>query len=78
MTVKLRHLTPLLVAGAAATAIAVAPAASAGSNSPTCRQSGETSVCQKQGHASIYSSPENRTPPQPFGTGNGTPIWAIG
>jgi hypothetical protein len=78
MTVKLRRLMPLFIAGAAATAIAAAPAASAGSNEPTCRQSGETSVCQKQGHASIYTSPEDRGSQQPFGIGNGIPVWAIG
>jgi hypothetical protein len=45
---------PLLVAGAGAVAIAVAPLAEA---APTCTSTGLASVCQSDGNAQISASP---------------------
>lgn len=80
MSIKLRHLTPFLVAGAAATAIAVAPTAQAAQGSSTCRDNGTASVCEKTGHASIFSSPQNSGPNQPMrgGSLSQAQMWALG
>lgn len=81
MSIKLRHLTPFLVAGAAAAAIAAAPAAQASANdSPSCRDNGTASVCQKQGHASIHTSPQDSRVNQPmYGAGlSPAQMWALG
>lgn len=80
MSVKLRHLAPFIFAGAAA-AIAAAPAASAGiADTPTCRESGSVSVCQKQGHASISTSPQDRVGSPMSGPGQLSlaQLWALG
>jgi hypothetical protein len=47
-------ITPLLVAGASAVAIAVAPLADA---APTCTSSGAASLCQTQGNAQVVATP---------------------
>lgn len=56
-----RTLMSLVALGAAA-AIALAPPAGASSNPVDCRQTGGSTVCQKQGHASLRSEPTVRTP----------------
>lgn len=66
MRSKLRFLTPLLVAGAAAAAIAAAPSASANVNPTECNSKGAASHCQRSGHSSIHVSPPARAQ-QPFG-----------
>ncbi|MGY4710535.1 hypothetical protein ACXDF8_13415 [Mycolicibacterium sp. CBM1] len=77
----MRYLTPFLIAGAAAAAIAVAPAAQAATTgSQSCSDSGSTSVCQKPGHASIVTSPQD-TVGQTMGGPGGlslTQMWALG
>ncbi len=81
MSIKLRHLTSFLIAGAAATAIAAAPAASAATvGSPTCRDAGNASVCQKQGHASISAEPRNSGNQPLSGPGQLSlaQLWALG
>jgi hypothetical protein len=45
---------PLLVAGASATAIAVAPLAEA---APVCTSSGASSLCQSAGNAQVVATP---------------------
>ena len=84
MRIKLRHLaTPLIAAGAAAAAIAMAPSATAGVNTTTCNEKGTASVCQRQGHSSIHVDRPARAN-QSFGFGNfgsgpgQIPLWAIG
>jgi hypothetical protein len=47
-------LPPLLVAGASAVAIAVAPLAQA---APTCTDTGTASVCESAGNAQINATP---------------------
>lgn len=56
MAPRPRYFAPLLAAGAAAAAIAVAPSASA-INPPSCSDTGGAVVCQKPGHARISSTP---------------------
>lgn len=74
-----RMLTPLLIAGAAAAAIALAPAAAAAT--PDCTETGMTSICQRPGHSSIYTSPS--MPDQtgsigwPVGVGQVPPMLAM-
>lgn len=52
---KIRNfIPPLLVAGASAAAIAVAPLAEA---APTCTSSGLASVCQSDGNAQVSATP---------------------
>jgi hypothetical protein len=46
--------TPLLVAGASAVAIAVAPLAEA---APVCTSSGAASLCQTEGNAQVVATP---------------------
>jgi hypothetical protein len=46
--------TPLLIAGASAVAIAVAPLAEA---APTCTSTGLASVCESDGNAQISATP---------------------
>jgi hypothetical protein len=79
---KLSHLmAPLLVAGTAAATIALAPTASAASNSTSCRDKGGATVCQRDGHSSIRVDPPTRAN-QPFGFNFGfgpmNPLWALG
>ena len=80
MSIKLRHLTPFLLAGAAAAAIAAAPAAQASTpGSPACRDSGTASICQKQGHASISTSPRDSVSQPMSGPGlSQAQMWALG
>lgn len=81
MIIRFRHVAPLIAAGAAATAIAFAPPASAIANTTTCNDKGSASVCQRQGHSSIHTSPPPRAN-QPFGFRMGfgpmNPLWALG
>ena len=56
MALRLRYLAPLLAAGAATAAIAVAPSASA-IDPPSCTYTGAATMCQKPGHARIHSTP---------------------
>jgi hypothetical protein len=79
---KLSYLVaPLIVAGATAASIALAPSASAASNSTACRDKGSATVCQRQGHSSIRVDTPNRAG-QPFGFNFGfgpmNPLWALG
>ena len=79
MRVKLRQLVaPLVVAGAAAMAIAVAPAAQAANNMADCRDKGGASVCQRQGHSSIHVSPPPRGNQFQFGFGQMSLMWLLG
>lgn len=78
----LSHLVaPLIVAGAAAATIALAPNASAASNSTSCRNNGGATVCQRDGHSSIRTENPTRAN-QPFGFNFGfgpmNPVWALG
>ena len=68
MSIKLRHLTPFLIAGAAAAAIAAAPTASATVNPTKCNDKGAVSHCQLAGHTSIHVAPPARAE-QPFRLG---------
>jgi hypothetical protein len=47
-------IAPLLVAGASAVAIAVAPLAEA---APVCTSSGAASLCQSEGNAQVVATP---------------------
>lgn len=52
---RIRNFVPaLLVAGASAVAIAVAPLADA---APTCTSSGAASLCQTEGNAQVVATP---------------------
>lgn len=68
MSIKLRHITPVLIAGAAAAAIAAAPAASASAGPTKCSDKGVASHCQRAGHTSIHVAPKPRAE-QPFRLG---------
>jgi hypothetical protein len=61
---------PLLVAGASAVAIAVAPLAAA---APTCTSSGTASLCQTAGNAQVTATPPpvDYQPMYPFFGGYG-------
>ena len=52
MTIKLRHVLPLLTAGAAAAVIAAVPSAAA-TNPNACINTGRSTVCETSGHAEI-------------------------
>ena len=74
MSIKLRHLTPFLIAGAAAAAIAAAPTASASSAPAKCSDKGAASHCQRAGHSSIHVAPPARAEqPCPLGYTQLTP-----
>ena len=77
MTIKLRHLAPLVAAGAAALAVSLAPSAGASPNPMDCMDKGGATMCQKQGHARIHATPPVMSPQQAFGY-NGIPMWALG
>jgi hypothetical protein len=55
MSMKLRYITPLLAAGAAAVAIATAPTAFS-TNQQSCNGSGSGTVCVSPGNVPIKSS----------------------
>lgn len=79
MRLKLRQLVaPLVVAGATAVTIAVAPVAQAANNPPECRDKGGASLCQRQGHSSIHVSPPPRGNQFQFGFGQMSPMWLLG
>lgn len=80
MKIKLRHLAPLVAAGAAAATIAVAPPAGAIVNTTQCNDKGAASVCQRQGHSSIHTTPPRVNRPFGFQMGFGpmNPLWALG
>jgi hypothetical protein len=50
-------IAPLLAAGVAAVAIAVAPSASAAPNEPPCTDMGGSTQCQSTGNVQIYAAP---------------------
>ena len=77
MMLKLRHLAPVVAAGAAAVALSLAPSASAAPNPINCMQKGGATMCEKQGHARIHATPPATSPQQAFGF-NGIPLWALG
>ena len=56
MGLKLRYITPLLAAGAAAVAIAAAPTAFA-TDQQSCNGSGSGTVCLSPGNGPINTSP---------------------
>ena len=56
MAIMMKFIAPLLTAGAAAAAIAAAPAALAADHQ-TCNASGSGTVCQSPGNVQIKSSP---------------------
>jgi hypothetical protein len=56
MSMKLKYITPLLAAGAAAVAIAAAPTAFA-ADQQSCNGSGSGTVCQSPGNVQIKTSP---------------------
>ncbi|HPX36392.1 MAG TPA: hypothetical protein PLE49_06790 [Mycobacterium sp.] len=74
-----KFLAPLFVAGAAAAGIAFAPAAAAAP--ADCQESGQTSVCQRSGHTSIYVSPSDNQQGGgmgwPLGAGPVPPVFAM-
>lgn len=51
-----KFFTPVLLAGAAAAAIILAPTAGAAST-VDCDDSGPAAVCSRNGHAAIYATP---------------------
>jgi hypothetical protein len=55
MGIKMNYITPLLVAGAAAAAIAAAPVAAA--NPQSCVNSGGSTQCQSPGNVQINTAP---------------------
>ena len=72
MRVALKMFTPLLAAGAAVAAIAVAPMAAAESSSgsqPSCFQSGPGTQCQTPGNVQLNDAP----PPVQFYPYGGEP-----
>lgn len=77
MTIKLRHLAPVVAAGAAALAVGFAPSAAATPNPVDCLNKGGATMCQKNGHARIHTSPPVTSPQQAFGF-NGIPMWVLG
>lgn len=77
MTLRIRSLAPILAAGAAALAFAVAPSATAAPNPINCENKGPATMCQKQGHAYIHAVPPVAPPQQTFGF-NGIPPWILG
>jgi hypothetical protein len=56
MSMKLKYITPLLAAGAAAVAIVAAPTAFA-ADQQSCNGSGSGTACQSPGNVQIKSSP---------------------
>lgn len=76
-------LAPIFLAGAAATAIMLAPTAGA-TTSASCDDNGIASVCTRSGHAAIVATPNvDRQSLQfapggnPFGSGPTPPIFAL-
>lgn len=72
-------LAPALLIGAAAAAVAVAPAA--GATSAQCTDTGMASVCQRSGHNAIVATPDIVSRNSGFGWGLGSgpmpPVWAL-
>ncbi|MCW2689917.1 MAG: hypothetical protein JWR37_4807 [Mycobacterium sp.] len=58
MTMKLKYITPLLAAGAAAVAIAAAPTVFA-ADQQSCNGIGSGTVCQLPGNVQMKASPPN-------------------
>lgn len=80
-TDMMKILSTLALGGAAAAAIALAPAAGA-TSTVECDSTGPASVCSKPGHASITASPgDTRANPAfgfwPFGAGPTPPVFAM-
>jgi NaMN:DMB phosphoribosyltransferase len=76
MTAK--FFAPILLAGATAAAVALAPVAVADMRCDN--RSLNTTLCQKSGHASISTSPDSIATGSafnPFGAGPMPPIWAF-
>ncbi len=58
---KKSYLTAVVAGGVCALSLAVAPMASAAQTAPTCSHvSGQTTLCQSNGSASLRTSPEVR------------------
>ncbi|MCW2515276.1 MAG: hypothetical protein JWR11_4318 [Mycobacterium sp.] len=57
MKMKLRYMTPLLGAAAAAVAISAAPMASAADTAQSCGVSGTGTVCESPGNVQINDTP---------------------
>ncbi len=80
VTAMKKLLASLTLGGAAAAAIAFAPAADA-ENSLNCDTRGMSSICSKNGHASIDASPDTRARSSagywPFGSGPVPPVFAM-
>ena len=66
MDIKLRIITPLLLAGAAATIITAAPNASAASVR-TCSDGGGATLCQTSGNVEIHAEPPQVSAPRVYG-----------
>lgn len=79
MSTKL--LATMIMAGAAAGAVALAPAAGANTNTMECAEKGSATLCQKTGHSSMNVSPGSRgggPANWPFDASPATPpIWAM-
>ena len=60
MRIRANHIiTPLLLAGTAALAVAAAPSASAGPSESTCSDMGGSTQCQRTGNVEIYAKPQD-------------------
>jgi hypothetical protein len=57
--IRANHITPLLLAGAPALAVATAPSASAAPNQSTCSDMGGSTRCQRTGNVQIYAKPQD-------------------
>jgi hypothetical protein len=66
MTIKIRYIVPLLMAGAAAAAITAAPGASAASVR-TCTDGGASIKCHSPGNVEIHAEPPRVQPPLTWG-----------
>ena len=65
MSIRIAVIAPLLAAGVAAVAIAVAPSASAAPNAPTCSDGCGSTQCQSTGNVQIYTAPQAMPPTNP-------------
>lgn len=72
-------LASMIISGAAAAAVAFAPAAAA-DNDVQCSDTGVASKCSKNGHAAIVATPGTTAGSSafsPFGAGPQPPVWAM-
>lgn len=72
-------IAPLVIAGAVAVGITFAPTAAAAP--ADCQEVGDTSLCQRPGHSSIYVSPSDTQQSNgigwPLGAGPVPPVFAM-